>query len=341
MSATPMPAIWGIHMGWWDDGTTSPDAKDVAIGWHEIGDLRKLQGSREAYKAAFAAAFPVEKSGAIPVKAGVLYRFCKEIAVGDIVVYPSKLDRMINIGVIESDYVYSPSPNPEYPHRRSVAWKVHAPRAQFSQSALYEIGSAITLFQVTNNSEEFLDAFNGVPIKATEVDAVNAVEIAVQADESVEDFVIKRLKNAFSAEQFEQFVAELLRSMGYFARATRYSGDGGVDVIAHKDELGFVPPIIKVQCKQVLSTIGGPTVQQLLGAIQPGEHALFVTLGDYSSDAVRIERSKSNLRLIGGTDLVQLIFNNYERFEPRFKSLLPLKRSYTPSAIPSEAPAKN
>ena len=123
--------------------------------------------------------------------------------------------------------------------------------------------------------------------------------------------------------------------MGYFARVTRYAGDGGVDIIAHKDELGFQPPIIKVQCKQSLATIGGPAVQQLIGAIQPSEHALFVTLGDYSSDAVRIERGKSNLRLIGGTDLVRYSITN-ERFEPRFKSLLPLKRSYTPSALAGE-----
>ena len=77
-------------------------------------------------------------------------------------------------------------------------------------------------------------------------------------------------------------------------------------------------------------------MQQLLGAIQPGEHALFITLRDYTSDAVRIERGKSNLRLIGGADLVKLILNNYERFEPRFKTLLPLKRSYTPNAISTD-----
>ena len=80
-------------------------------------------------------------------------------------------------------------------------------------------------------------------------------------------------------------------------------------------------------------------MQQLLGAIQPNEHALFVTLGEYSTDAVRIERGKSNLRLISGSDLVQLIFNNYEKLEPRFKTLLPLKRSYTPSAKGNTAAA--
>jgi hypothetical protein len=33
-----LPTIWGIHMEW-DDATVPPDKKDVAIGWHELGDL--------------------------------------------------------------------------------------------------------------------------------------------------------------------------------------------------------------------------------------------------------------------------------------------------------------
>ncbi|MGJ0504202.1 MAG: restriction endonuclease [Methylocystis sp.] len=331
--------IWGIHMEW-DDGTIAPDVKDIAIGWQAVGDLGALPSSREAFKTAFTAAYPTEKLGAVPVKAGVLYRFAKEIIHGDVIVYPSKIDRMVNIGVVEGDYAFLPSRSADYPHRRDVAWKVHIPRAQFSQPALYEIGSAITLFQINDNAEEFFAALSGEPFKVADVDAVSAAGIAVQAEESVEDFIIKQLKNGLSPEQFEHFIAELLRCMGYYARVTRYAGDGGVDIIAHKDELGFEPPIINVQCKQSFSMVGGPTVQQLLGAIQAGEHALFVTLGDYTTDAVRIERGKSNLRLIGGAELVKLILNNYERFEARFKTLLPLKRSYTPSAVMLESPTQ-
>jgi restriction system protein len=327
-------AIWGIHMEW-DDGTSAPDTKDIAIGWQELGDLRKLPASRDAFKAALVKAYPNEKPGAVPVKAGVLFRFANEIRLGDVVVYPSRPDRLVNIGLVSGDYSYLSTVNSEYPHRRHVEWKLHAPRAQFSQPALYKIGSAITLFQISNNADEFTAALDGKPITTLDVDAEAAAEIAVQAEESVEDFVIKRLKNELTPDQFEYFVAELLRCMGYYSRVTKYVGDGGVDIIAHKDELGFEPPIIRVQCKQTLSTIGGPAVQQLLGAIQAGEHALFVTLGDYFADAVRIERGKSNLRLINGSDLTQLIFNNYEKFEPRFKTLLPLKRTYTASAIRS------
>ena len=54
------------------------------------------------------------------------------------------------------------------------------PRAQISQPALYEIGSAITLFQISNNADEFLAAAAGQPFKAAEVDEGSAAEIGVE-----------------------------------------------------------------------------------------------------------------------------------------------------------------
>ena len=130
--------------------------------------------------------------------------------------------------------------------------------------------------------------------------------------------------------RFEEFTAGLLRAMGYRATATPPSGDGGVDVIAHRDSLGLEPPIIKVQCKKTLSTIGGPDVQKLSGALAHGgaEVALFVTLGAYSSDAIRIERTRQDLRLINGTQLVDLVLEYYEVLDPEWKQLLPLRRVY-------------
>lgn len=322
--------IWGVHQEW-DDSSTGGTPADIAIGWDALGDLKKLPPTRDAFKAAFAKAYPQDKPGAVPVKAGVLYRFANEMRTGDVVVYPSRSDRLVKIGMVSGDYAFQPNINPDYPHRRRVNWKVEAPRPKFSQAALYEIGSAITLFQVTSNAEEFLAALEGRELEAAELDAGSEQAVAEQIEENVEDFIIKRVMSGLSHEQFEHFVAELLRCMGYHARVTRYAGDGGVDIIAHKDELGFEPPIIKVQCKHTLATIGGPDVQKLLGAVQVSESALFVTVGDYSQDARHIERNNSRLRLIGRADLVTLIFTHYEKLDPRFKSLLPLKRTYTPS----------
>jgi len=155
--------------------------------------------------------------------------------------------------------------------------------------------------------------------------------VSVRAEETTSDFVIRQLKSGLDPYQFEQFIAHLLRCIGYHARVTQKSGDGGVDIIAHKDELGFEPPIIKVHCKQVTTSIGRPEVAQPIGHTEQGEHALFVCLGSYTRECREYDRAKSNLRLLDGEQLVDLIFQHYEKFDPRYQSLLPLKRIYVPA----------
>jgi predicted Mrr-cat superfamily restriction endonuclease len=54
--------------------------------------------------------------------------------------------------------------------------------------------------------------------------------------------------------------------MGYRTRRiSREGADGGVDIIAHKDELGFEPPIIKVQVKATEGKVGDPEASALYG----------------------------------------------------------------------------
>ncbi len=321
--------IWGIHMAR-DHGSSPVDKGYVAIGWHRMGDFSQVNPTREAFKSAYVQAYPNEKPGKVPVAAGVPYRFAVEMKVGDVVIYPSKQDRMVNIGLIDGPYEYVANAPFDCPNRRKVKWLKHIARTSFSQSALNEIGSAITLFRVSSNADEFLAALEGEVFEVEDIDEASAELVSAQVEETTEDFIIKRLKNNQTPFQFEHFVAHLLKCMGYHSRVTQATGDGGIDIIAHRDELGFEPPIIKVQCKQILSTIGRPDVQQLHGAIENGEHGLFVTLGTFSNDARTFERTKPNLRLIDGSDLVDLIYAHYSQFEPRYQMLLPLKRTYIP-----------
>jgi restriction system protein len=324
--------IWGIHMDWKVGGMPIAEGL-VAIGWVAMGDLSKLPPNREAFKKKVAEVYAKNiKPGAIPVVAGTLFKFVHEMKYGDLVIYPSKSDRMVNLGTIDSDYIYDPKPDGmDYPNRRKVKWVRKIARPAFSQTALHEIGSAVTLFQVKNNSDEFTAALEGKPLQSEDVDDETSGAAAAIAEEEIEDFVIKRLTSGLSHRQFEFFVAHLLERMGYHCRVTAATGDGGVDIIAHKDELGFVN-VVKVQCKQTLTSIGQPQVAQLYGHVQDDEHGLFVTLGGYSTPALEFERSNRNLRLISGDELVKLIFRHYERFEPRYRVLLPMKRAYVPTS---------
>lgn len=325
-------AMWGIHM-FQQIGPVAISEGYVALGWHELGDLSPIAADRESFKSRYREAYPAANPNSIPVSAGVLYRFVHDIEIGEYIIFPSSHNSMVNIGRIASNYYYDLEQPEEFPNRRRVTWLKHVPRLFFSQQSRNEIGAAIALFQISNNEDEFLRALEGQVTEPEVIDEPSPERVSEQIVETTEDFIISRLKKSQTPYQFEHFIAHLLRCMGYQSRVTQASGDGGVDIIAHRDELGFDPPLIKVQVKQIISTIGSPDVQQLVGAIAPGEKALFVTLGSFSGAARNIERTNPNLRLIDGSALIELIYTHYHKFEPRYQMLLPLKRTYIPGGV--------
>jgi restriction system protein len=132
------------------------------------------------------------------------------------------------------------------------------------------------------------------------------------------------------------FVANLLSTLGYRTRVSDVGPDGGIDIIAHKDELGFKPPIIKVQVKSSDKNIGEPDVSALYGKVGTKEYGLLVTLGKFTTQALNFAKSQSNLRLIDGGELIELILSHYDQLDSRYKGLLPLKKVYIPESITEE-----
>ena len=149
--------VWGIHTS--DDDLFLKN-NVLAIGWEEIGDLEKIEKTREGFKKKYAKVYPGASKGSISTNVGQLYRFVCEMQVGDYVIFPSKSDRKINIGIIESNSFFA-ADETKYTHRRKVKWIKHFPRTFFSQGALYEVGSALTLFSVKNYADEFISFING------------------------------------------------------------------------------------------------------------------------------------------------------------------------------------
>lgn len=330
-------AFWGIHAGRTGDADTLFLEKNcIAIGWARMGDLSGLKPDRESFKAKVAATFPEYKPAAIPGNAGQLFRFVHEMKAGDWVVYPSKRDRMVHIGQIVGGYQFDTSVIAAYPNRRAVKWVKTLPRTSFSQGALYEIGSAISLFMVKNYVDEFRSAVEGkvVPIAPLEQDDSLAAA-AEDIEQTTKDFILKRLAQDMKGLPLEDFIVHLLQSMGYQARKTR-TNEPSVDIIAHKDQLGIEPPIIKVQVKSSEGTATEKDVSALYGKLSQGEYGLFITLGSYSTASLNFEQGKANLRLIDGDELVDLILQNYERFDARHKGMLPLRRVYVPEAMQAE-----
>ena len=327
--------IWGIHPG---KGGAAEDLfvrrKVIAIGWANMGDLSQWS-DREAFKAAFSEVYTDEKPGAIPTKAGQLYRFVHEMQRGDLVVCPLKLVREVRIGKVVGEYQHVPDLDDRYPNMRKVEWLESVPRTGFTQGALYEMGSALTLFQISSHADEIIALLEGEAIEPVDEDE-DIAEITSDIEDQTRDYVLKQLARRLKGHPFEHFVAHLLEKMGYRTRVSAVGADHGIDIIAHRDELGFEPPLVKVQVKSSEGSVGEPVASALYGKVGEKEFGLLVTLGSLSRQAVDFAFSKGNLRLIDGDELVDLIFAHYEELDPRYQGMIPLKRVYVPEAVSEE-----
>lgn len=318
--------MWGIHT--LDDYLFLKE-NVIAIGWQEMGDLSLIEPTRDAFKSKYTVAYPDAKKGSIATGAGMLYRFCHEVQEGDYVVFPSKVDKMINIGTVEGPYYYDGAQT-EYVQQRKVKWLKHLPRTSFTQGALYEIGSAMTFFSVKSYADEFLAALESKGKVVPPSDDGEDESVGATADEiiqSTRDFILKELGRHLKGYDLEGFVADLLEAMGYRTTLSPHGGDSGIDIVAYKDEL---PPRILVQVKSGDGDIKETTIQSLKGAMREGDYGLFVTLASYTKNAKKYLENTPIIRGIDGDELVSLVLKYYEKLSEKYRKVIPLKMVYIP-----------
>lgn len=321
--------VWGMHS--YDDNLFLKK-NTLGIGWAEMGDLTKIGPTRDTFKAHYAECFPEDKPSQVPGRAGQLYRFLHEMKEGDFVVYPSKTDHMVNIGVVDGPYVYNEAYKGTqlgYAQQRSVRWLKHLPRTDFTQGALYEIGSALTLFMVKNYADEFLSALDPgfKPSSSGGEEDETVAATAADIKQATVDFIIKMLSRDLKGYSLEDYVADLLQAMGYRTTVSKKGGDRGIDIVAYKDEL---PPRILVQVKSTDGNVDERTIQSLKGAMHEGDYGLFVTLSSYTRNAKKYLDNTPIIRGIDGQALAELVLKYYGLMSEKYQKVIPLEMVYIP-----------
>ncbi len=183
--------LWCIHAC--DDNLFLKEGV-IALGWKSIGDLILLPSDHEEMKKVYAKIYPNDPKETIPTGFCMLYRFCNEIKKGDYIVYPSKTDQMINIGIVESAYFYDRKET-RYAQKRKVKWIKSLPRTSYSQGALHEAGAELTLFMIRNYANEFIASLDKDYKGPTLIDEqdITAGSTADEIIQSTKDFVMKEL----------------------------------------------------------------------------------------------------------------------------------------------------
>ena len=337
--------LWVIHIG--NNDKIALRARDegfVCIGWTKMGDLTKLS-TREEFKQAMTTTWPNWKSKKVSSSYGQVYRFVREMKIGDPLVFPIRVTSEIALGRVTGNYEFSKNKElieGDYRYVRDVEWLKIVPRTVFTKAALHSFGAFSTVSTSDDHLEEFLNVLSESSPPSTA-----QVEIDVEGDgdeedeegfdlygtavQETEDYLLKAWQG--STQQFEHVVAAVMEALGYTATVTQASGDHGVDVIAHPDPLGLKPPFIRIQAKSGMGKMGEPEINQLLGSLQQGDKGIYVSLGGFTKQARDKARNCSNLTLIDAKKFVALFLDHYEKLSPAYRAKFPLNRVYVPQTV--------
>ncbi|MDD5606754.1 MAG: restriction endonuclease [Candidatus Pacebacteria bacterium] len=108
-----------------------------------------------------------------------------------------------------------------------------------------------------------------------------------------------------SPKEFEEYIAELFKQLGYKAFVTGGPNDGGVDVIAEKNGIKHY-----IQCKRFITkTVSVAAVREFYGAL--GHYlakgkGYFITTNKFTLEAEKFAEDKP-IELIDGQKLIQYI----------------------------------
>jgi restriction system protein len=307
------------------------DGNFVAIGWNEIGDLTDITSQEEIHRK-YLADHPDEHAGKVGNAVAVIYKFREVLKPGDKVITYNPETRQYLVGTIKGDYQYDPSK--KYQHLRSVEWLGTVDRDALKPSSRNSLGSTLTLFQLNEETtEDVLAALHGRrAAPAAESDQKGELEQLKEDTISRAHELIKDKIQRLDEDEMEELVAAILRAMGYKARLTVKTGDGGIDVIASPDGLGLEEPRIKAEVKHRKSQMGTPDIRSFVGGLRAGDRGLYVSTGGFSKDA-QMEALRSNIpiTLVTLDDLASLVVDHYEKFDIEGRVLIPLTRLYWPA----------
>lgn len=149
-------------------------------------------------------------------------------------------------------------------------------------------------------------------------------DIKAQANDDLMNYIQSR-----TPYEFQDMVAALLRSMGYYTPFVAPKGkDGGVDIIAYSDPLGATQPILKVQVKHynLNNPVTVDVIRSIVG-VAKNDVAIVVTSGRFAEPA-RQEARQFNVRLIDGYEFSELWIKYFNKMSEDDKARMPIEPIY-------------
>jgi len=336
-----MPNVWMVRAGRGGENVeTFLKYGIVALGEPKLGAIPPSI-KKDDLLHLYAEKYPEYKDASRASWASQLIRFISELRIGDTVVTFDRGRRFYFLGTITSEYEWAPTLVEENPHVRRVQWTHQVPRDLLTVATRNTLGAIQTLFKLGPDVAKDLRQHQisigtvvaDLPLKPKELAAEEEeaeeqvrAEVIEKADEFIEDAI-----NALDWKQLQDFVAGILRAMGYRTTVSPPGADRGVDISASPDGLGLQEPRIFVEVKHRNEAIGAEKIRAFLGGRRPGDKCLYVSTGSFTKEG-RYEADSANVptTLLNLQNLRNLLVEYYEKLDAETRALVPLKRLYWP-----------
>lgn len=184
-----------------------------------------------------------------------------------------------------------------------------------------------------NEWKSLQESANDLPEDSSQAEAIVEKSARITFEEAEEQAwnEIRDYLAAMPPYEVQELVADLLKAMGYYVSWTAPPGkDGGVDVIAHADQLGTKDPRIKVQVKRQKNPVDLSGLKSFLANVNEGDVGIYVCIGGFTKDAADHARNQERrkLTLIDSERLVELWIKIYDKLDDVARRRLPLQPIY-------------
>lgn len=318
---------------------------DLSTDLSNVKDRDELMCVLEKFYPKFTRSHRIQNSGQI-------WAFAHKMAPGDWVAVPSKR-KTIHIGEITGKYKFDGEAKNPYYHYRTVKWlETDIPRTNFDQDILNSLGAFTTVCQIKRNDAEArvramkangwksTDA-KARPGAAPDVDEVTD-EIAsadLDLEQIARDQIARQIYSKHAGHGLEDLVEAILNAQGFTTHHSDKGADGGIDILAAPDTLGFGRPRICVQVKSQTSALERPVLDQLVGTMQHvgADQGLLVCWGGFKPTIMReLPRLFFKVRLWDQNDLIDQFLSVYDKLDDDLRAEIPLKRIWAVAAPEQE-----
>ncbi|MCP9619936.1 CBS domain-containing protein [Nocardia otitidiscaviarum] len=145
-----MARAWTVRGGWDGHREETALAEGLAIaGWSEVHPDLSPAESIDQLRTILERCYPTERRRTVDNWTHQLWRFVREMEVGDFVVMPRKYQPVVAIGRIVGEYEHRPEARPGFMHVRKVEWLTAVERAAIGADLRDSMGAFLTISELS------------------------------------------------------------------------------------------------------------------------------------------------------------------------------------------------